>query len=80
MGMAGAQGAKNVAWHKLGFIGCNFHFLSMKGQFWLFQLLRIIRKQLPSLRLDMWEARVFSGEDEPRQASEAWISQALPAC
>ena len=33
MGMAGAQGAKNVAWHKLGFIGCNFHFLSMKGQF-----------------------------------------------
>lgn len=33
MGMAGAQGAKNVAWHKLGSIGCNFHFPSMKGQF-----------------------------------------------
>lgn len=44
------------------------------------QLLQIIRKQLPSLRLDMWEARLFSGEDEPRQASEDPISQALLAC
>lgn len=79
MGMAGAQGAKNAAWDKLGSIGCNLHFLAKKGQFLLVQLLQIIRKQLSHLPLETYEVRMFSGEDEARQLSGSRVMQALPA-
>ena len=72
--MAGAQGAKNAAWEKQGSSRCNFHFSSTKGQFSLFCLIQIMRKQLPSLPLDMCEARVFRGEDK---GSGGQISQAF---
>lgn len=51
----------------------------MKEEFWLFQLLQIIRKQLPSLALEMCEVRLFSGENAVRQVSEGRIMQVLSA-